>query len=164
MKKRLLSLLFVLALCMLAALPCHASDGGFVFDLEGVVRETDALNSEAREIYDETGIALYFIYTEDLNGLESEDFAAQFALAHGFFADRVILMEGPTSYYICVEGALQERVTQDDLAAMRDAYVADDTYEGGVRVIANYSADPYECEDGTAEAGSWLLVKEGGSL
>ena len=42
--------------------------------------------------------------------------------------------------------------------------VFETTYEGGVRVIANYSCDPYECEDGTAEAGGWLLIKEGGSL
>ena len=133
MKKRLIALLFVLALCLCAALPVHASDSGFVFDLEGVVSDPAALDSEARAIYDETGVALYFIYTEDLNGLESEDFAAQFARAHGFYEDRVILMEGPTSYYVCAEGAAQDRVTQDDLAAMRDAYVEDDTYTGGIR-------------------------------
>lgn len=133
MKKRLFSLLLILALCLCAALPAHASDGGFVFDLEGVVRETDALNSEAREIYDESGVALYFIYTEDLNDLESADFAAQFALAHGFYEDRVILMEGPTSYYIVASGKAADSLTEDDLAAMRDAYVEDDSYEGGVR-------------------------------
>lgn len=138
MKKRLIALLFVFALCLCAALPAFASDSGFVFDLEGVVGDPDALSDEAREICDETGFALYFIYTEDLNGLESADFAAQFARAHGFYDDNVILMEGPTSYYITCSGTAEELLTEDALAAMRDAYVEQDTYTGGIR--AYYSA------------------------
>ena len=38
------------------------------------------------------------------------------------------------------------------------------TYENGVRVITNYSALPYESADGVVEAGTWLLVQEGGAL
>ncbi len=41
------------------------------------------------------------------------------------------------------------------------------TYEGGARVISNYSALPYESNEGTVEAGSYLLipaVQEGGAL
>lgn len=133
MKKRLIALLFVLALCFAAALPAFASDSGFVFDLEGVVGDPDALSDEAREICEETGVALYYIYTEDLNGLESADFAAQFARAHGFYDDSVILMEGPTSYYITCSGAAGNFLDEDVLAAMRDAYVEQDTYTGGIR-------------------------------
>ena len=38
------------------------------------------------------------------------------------------------------------------------------TYENGVRVITNYTALPFESADGVVEAGTWLLVQEGGSL
>jgi len=41
------------------------------------------------------------------------------------------------------------------------------SYEGGARVITNYSALPYESTEGTVEAGSYLLipaVQEGGAL
>lgn len=41
------------------------------------------------------------------------------------------------------------------------------TYEGGVRVITNYSALPYESTDGTVEGHSYLLIpaaQEGGAL
>jgi hypothetical protein len=38
------------------------------------------------------------------------------------------------------------------------------TYENGVRVITNYTAQPYESADGMVEAGTWLLVQEGGAL
>ena len=138
MKKRLIALLFVLALCFAAALPAFASDSGFVFDLEGVVGDPDTLSDEAREIYEETGVALYYIYTEDLNGLESADFAAQFARAHGFYDDRVILMDDPTAYSVRASGAAMDLLTQEDLVAMREAYEEDDTYTGGIR--AYYSA------------------------
>ena len=133
MKKRLIALLFVLALCALAVLPAFASDSGFVFDLEGVVGDPDALSDEARTIYDETGIALYFIYTEDVGGLSSEDYVTQFANAHGFYEDCIVLLEGPTSYYIMARGAAQDYVTEDALVTMRDAYVNDETYTGGIR-------------------------------
>ena len=161
MKKRLISLLFVLVLCLCMALSALAADGGFVFDLDGVVRETDALNSEAREIYDETGVALYFIYTEDLNGLESADFVQQFAQAHGFYENRVILMEGPTSYYICAEGAVKDRLTRDDIAAMQDVYANEKTYEGGIR--AYYSAALDALGDAETSAHSDRLI-DGGAL
>ena len=138
MKKRLISLLFILALCVIAALPAFASAEGFVFDLRDLVDDPDALSAQAQEIYDETGIALYFIITDDLGDLSSADYATQFAQAHGFYEDNVILMDDPTAYYIRVSGAAQERLTESDLVAMRSAYEEDTTYDGGVR--AYYSA------------------------
>ena len=38
------------------------------------------------------------------------------------------------------------------------------TYENGVRIITNYTALPYESADGVVEAGTYLLVQEGGAL
>ncbi len=133
MKKRLISLLFVLALCALIVLPAFASSEGFVFDLCDAVADPDALSEEAQAIYDETGVALYFIITEDLGGQDSDDFVTQFAQEHGFYEDRVILMEGPTSYFICADGAPEELLTQEELIAMREAYVDGETYTSGIR-------------------------------
>lgn len=133
MKKRLLSLLFVLALCLTAALPAFASAEGFVFDLRDALSDPDALSAEAQEIYEQTGIALYFIVTDDLQGLPSEDYATQFAEAHGFYEDNVILMDDPTAFFIRASGAAQELLTENDIVAMRDAYKADETYTGGVQ-------------------------------
>lgn len=42
--------------------------------------------------------------------------------------------------------------------------VFETTYENGVRVITNYTALPYESADGVVEAGTYLLVQEGGAL
>ncbi len=41
--------------------------------------------------------------------------------------------------------------------------VFETTYENGVRVITNYTALPYESESGVVEAGTYLLVQEGGN-
>ena len=38
------------------------------------------------------------------------------------------------------------------------------TYENGVQVITNYTAMPYESASGVVEAGTYLLVQEGGAL
>ncbi len=133
MKKRLISLLFVLALCVLTMLPAFASSEGFVFDLCDAVADPDALSEEAQAIYDETGVALYFIITEDLGGQDSDDFVTQFAQEHGFGKDRVVLLEGPTSYYIVASGAAAELLTDADLVTMREAYVSSNTYTGGIR-------------------------------
>ena len=138
MKKRLLSLLFVLVLCVLAALPAFASAEGFVFDLRGALADPDELSEEARTIYEQTGVALYFIVTDDLGGLSSADYATQFAQAHGFYEDNVLLMDDPGAYFIRASGAAQDLLTENDIVAMRDAYKADETYTGGVR--AYYSA------------------------
>lgn len=51
--------------------------------------------------------------------------------------------------------------------AMLKPEVFETTYEGGVKVITNYSALPYESTNGTVESGSYLLIpaaQEGGAL
>ena len=42
--------------------------------------------------------------------------------------------------------------------------VFETTWSGGARTIVNYSSAPYDSEDGLVEAGSYLLVQEGGAL
>ncbi|MBQ6430771.1 MAG: TPM domain-containing protein [Oscillospiraceae bacterium] len=138
MKKRLISLLFVLALCVLTVLPVFASSGSFVYDFCDTGIDSAALSDEAQAIYNETGVALYFIITDDLGDLDSEAFVNQFAQEHDFIADRVVLLEGPTSYYICASGTQTQFMTEQDVVAMREAYVDADTYADGVR--AYYSA------------------------
>lgn len=42
--------------------------------------------------------------------------------------------------------------------------VFETTWSNGTRTITNYSSVPYDAEDGVVEAGSYLLVREGGAL
>ncbi len=42
--------------------------------------------------------------------------------------------------------------------------VFETTYEGGLKVVTNYSSAAYEGEAGVVEAGSYQIIKEGGSL
>ena len=42
--------------------------------------------------------------------------------------------------------------------------VFETTWSGGARTIVNYSSVPYDAEEGLVEAGSYLLVQEGGAL
>lgn len=48
--------------------------------------------------------------------------------------------------------------------ALLEKNIFQTTYANGVRVITNYTALPYESADGTVDAGSYLLIQEGGAL
>ncbi|MBQ3355511.1 MAG: TPM domain-containing protein [Oscillospiraceae bacterium] len=133
MKKRLISLLFVLALCVLTILPAFASSEGFVFDLCDAISDPAVLSDEAEEIYHQSGVALYFIITEDLNGMEAADFVTAFAQEHGFYENSVILLDEPASYYIRATGSVKLRLSDDELNAMMQAYEDETTYTGGIR-------------------------------
>lgn len=133
MKKRLIALLFVLALCALTALSAFASGEGFVFDLSDSIADPAALSDEARAIYNETGVGLYFIITDDLDGLEAADFVTQFAEEHGFYENSVILLDEPASYYIRSTGTAKQLFSDDDLNALMKAYEDETTYTGGIR-------------------------------
>ena len=47
---------------------------------------------------------------------------------------------------------------------MLDVDVFETTWSNGARTVTNYSSVPYDAEDGVVEAGSYLLVQEGGAL
>ena len=47
---------------------------------------------------------------------------------------------------------------------MLEKNVFQTTYQNGVTVITNYGALPYESASGVVEAGTYLLVQEGGAL
>lgn len=138
MKKRLISLLFVLALCALAALPAFASSEGFIFGLSDSISDPAALSDEARAIYDETGVALYFVITDDLDGMTAEDYVTQFMQAHGFYENSVILLDEPASYYVRSCGSATELLTEADLVAMREAYEENTSYSGYTGGIRAY--------------------------
>lgn len=173
MKKRLISLLLVLVLCVFTALPALASDEGFVFDLCDFISEPEALSEEAREIYEETGVAPYFILADDLGGKESADFVTAFAGEHGFREDAIILLDGPTSYFISATGKAMQLVSEDDIVAMREAYAEATTYAGGIHdyydlalaalqpsdrplLIATTGAAPTEAAEEASQAATGL--------
>lgn len=134
MKKYLISLLLIACLCASLLLPVNASQEGYVFDLRDVFDENEitSLNQEAEAIYQVTGIAPYFIITENQEGLECEDYVEQFAQAHGFCSDAIVVLDGEEYYYIIALGAARDGVTQDELTTIREAYSESETYAGGV--------------------------------
>lgn len=137
MKRFLISLLLTLALCAAVLLPVSASQDGYVYDIRGVFSEVNSMDVEADTIRQVTGIAPYFIITEDQGGLECEEYVLQFAEQHDFYDDAIVLLDGETSYYIIALGAANDCVTREDLVAMRDAYEESETYSGGVRDYFN---------------------------
>ena len=137
MKKYLISLLLLLSLCTALLLPVNASREGYVFDFCDVFDEVESLNSEAESICQATGIAPYFIITNDLGGLELGEYADQFARDHGFYSDAIVILVGEGYCFVTSYGAAKDRVSEDELDAMCDAYIESETYFGGVRDYFN---------------------------
>lgn len=137
MKKYLISLLLILSLCTALLLPVNASREGYVFDFCDVFEEVESLNSEAESIRQATGIAPYYIITNDLGGLELEEYADQFARDHGFYSDAIVILVGEGYCFVTSYGAAKDRVSEDELDAMCDAYIESETYFGGVRDYFN---------------------------
>ena len=137
MKKYLISLLLIASLCAALLLPVSASQEGYVFDLCGVFDEVESLNAEADTICQITGIAPYFIMTDDQGGLEGEEYIEQFAQQHGFDSDAIVVLDGESACYVTAFGTANDYVSEDELIAMRDAYADSETYSGGVRDYLN---------------------------
>lgn len=137
MKKYLISLLLIASLCAALLLPVSASQEGYVFDLCGVFDEVESLNAEADTICQITGIAPYFIITDDQGGLEGEEYIEQFAQQHGFDSDAIVILDGESACYVTAFGTANDYVSEDELIAMRDAYADSETYSGGVRDYFN---------------------------
>lgn len=137
MKKYLISLLLIISVCAALLLPVNASQEGYVFDFYDAFYEVESLNSEAESIYQVTGIAPYFIITDDQGGLESGEYAEQFAQQHGFYSDAILLLDGELGCEIFAFGTAKDLVSEAELTAMRDAYANSETYSGGVRDYFN---------------------------
>jgi hypothetical protein len=122
------------------------------------------LNSRSLQYYllqaAETGTSVkYTVSVQNPDILKSSHFEAVYAAHWDAWKDEIV-----TAAQQCAELSAHiggQQITDHVILAEN---VFQTTYENGVRVITNYTAQPYESADGAVEAGSYLLVQEGGAL
>ena len=129
MTRRILSLALALMLCMMMALPAHAaSDVEFVIDEWDVLADSELaqLNAQAQKIYEETGVAIFFVYSnqEDLEKLDPATIA-------GDIPDYYIMIENDLYWWSFVSGK-GKCVDEEVEEVFRDAYDVPDTYVDGI--------------------------------
>lgn len=132
--------------------------------LTGVVGQDVNLNSRSLEYYllqaAELGMGVkYTVTVQNPDVLKSSHFESLYAAYWEEWKDEILAAADRCSELTALIGGQQ--ITNHVILA-KDVF--ETTYENGVRVITNYTALPYESADGVVEAGTYLLVQEGGSL
>lgn len=132
--------------------------------LTQVVGQDVNLNSRSLNYYllqaAETGMGMkYTVTVQNPDILKSSHFESVYAAYWAEWKDEILLAAEKCAELSEIIGGQQ--ITNHELLQEN---VFQTTYENGVRVITNYTALPYESADGMVEAGTYLLVQEGGAL
>ena len=131
MTKRIICTILALVFCFSLAISASAEERNinFVYDQLGYLtpEESTALSDFAWEIYQQTGVGVFFSYlvTEDIDTLDTRFFVKG-------ITNYVLMVENETHWYIYLGGKCEE-IDLDAEEALRAAYDADETYVGGVR-------------------------------
>ena len=150
MKRRILSLTLVLVLCMVLALPVNATPPiNFVVDEWDVLADSEAaqLNAQAEQIYQDTGIGIFFVFSnaETLETLNPNLFA-------GAFQDYYIMIEND-DYWWSFAGGKGKHIDETIENTLRAAYNSEDTYVDGIAAYL-VAAAPYAADCGAAYGNS----------
>ncbi len=106
----------------------------------------------------ETGVSVkYTVTAQNPDILKSSHFESYYAADWSEWKDEILEAAAKCEELRAVIGGKQ--IVNHELLAEN---VFRTTYEGGVTVVTNYTAMPYESEDGLVEAGTYL-IKEGGA-
>lgn len=98
--------------------------------------ELDSLNARAEELWQELGVAPYFILVDDTDGMTTGDYSEWYYLEHDFIpVDAIVMIAnielGETKVY--ADGSIcLDNLVVDDLDSMKAAYDENETYGGGV--------------------------------
>jgi hypothetical protein len=132
--------------------------------LTSIVGQDVNLNSRSLDYYlmqaAELGMSVkYTVTAQNPDILKSSHFEALYAADWSKWKSEIIKASEKCAELRAVIGGQQ---ITDHVLLSPDVFQT--TYENGVRVISNYTALPYESSDGVVEAGTYLLVQEGGAL
>ncbi|MBR6668529.1 MAG: hypothetical protein IKL25_09245 [Clostridia bacterium] len=132
--------------------------------LTNVVGTDVNLNSRSLDYYllqaAELGVGVkYTVSVQNSDILKSSHFESLYAIYWNEWDEEILRASDACAELRGIIGG-QQIVNHEILA--EDVFQT--TYENGVRIITNYSALPYESEDGVVEAGTYLIVQEGGAL
>ena len=132
--------------------------------LTNLVGQDVNLNSRSIDYYlmqaAELGMSVkYTVTAQNSDILKSSHFEGMYAVTWNEWKDEILQAAEKCAELRSIIGGRQ--IVNHTILAVN---VFQTTYEGGVRVITNYTALPYESADGVVEAGTYLLVQEGGAL
>lgn len=95
MKKRILSLVFVLVLCIISALPAYAAEEPYFVDFAQLVSDStdyETLENKLAEVSEENKMDVVIVTLETMDGMSGKDCAEQLHEDLGYASDCVMLV------------------------------------------------------------------------
>ena len=149
MTRRIISALLALILCCSLALSVSAKERNinFVYDELGYLtpEESTALSDFAWEIYQETGVGVFFSYlaTEDIDTIDTRFFVKG-------ITNYVLMVENETHWYMYLGGKCEE-IDLDTEAALRAVYDETETYSEGIMAFMEAVGELFPGTDDAAQ-------------
>jgi uncharacterized protein len=147
MKRTMISLLLVVMLCMSLAISASAAYVDFIIDSQDVLTDDErtSLNDMAAEIFEDTGVGVYYVYVYGSASLTDYN-------VHGLVRevtdDYYVMVENDDSWYYFAGGTGE----QLDTDALREAYDNTETYAEGVEAyLAEASLQLTFLDDGSED-------------
>ena len=147
MKRTIISLLLVVMLCMSLAISASAAYVDFIIDSQDVLTDDErtSLNDMAAEIFEDTGVGVYYVYVYDSASVTDYN-------VHGLVRevtdDYYVMVENDDSWYYFAGG----KGEQLDTDALREAYDNTETYAEGVEAyLAEASLQLTFLDDGSED-------------
>lgn len=140
--KKICTVLLTLAMMLCLSVGAMASDDYIInetaLDMDEFFsyEELDSLNDRAEDLWEDLGVAPYFVLVDDTRGMTTGDYSEWYYLEHDFIpVDATVMIAniqtGETQVY--ADGAIcLDNLVVDDLNNMKAAYDGSDTYGGGV--------------------------------
>lgn len=166
MKKRIISLTMALVLSALLALTAWAAPTeDFVVDAFDLLAdsELEALNAQAQQLYADTGVGVFFIYTTEPELQELDP--AQYA---GSIKD-YYMIENEDAWWSFSAGK-GAYIDEEIETHLRDAYDESDTYYGGIAAYLTAASTylpglpPETGPSASAQTDAWLVMDNAGLL
>lgn len=153
MKRKIISALLALILCLSLAVSVSAADKAidFVVDEFGFLTKSEAaeLNGLAQEIYNTTGVGVFFVYTRE-DALRDYDVMG----LTGGMTDYFVMIENE-EYWNYLAGGKGNQIDSAQVELLRDIYDENPTYAGGVEDFFRAAWTMFPASgNATAETGS----------
>ncbi len=149
MTRKMICTLFALILCCSLALSVSAKERNinFVYDELGYLtsEESTALSDFAWEIYEQTGVGVFFSYlaTEDIDTIDTRFFVKG-------ITNYVLMVENETHWYMYLGGKCEE-IDPDTKSALRAVYDETETYSEGIMAFMEAVGELFPGTDAAAQ-------------
>lgn len=156
MRRKIITVIVSLILCMTSVLPAAAMDGGdYIYDdnnMIGSASLTD-LNKKAAKMYERYGMATGYLYIADPGSAGIDGYGETFYSKHFAGKEGILLVETDEEWYIHKSAGAESIFSSNDEDALWEAFISGEYYDDCVSAYLDKAAEMMAAKGlGPAEA------------